>query len=133
MSLVVVDASALVCYYIVEDSRHDEVKRRLTAGHALFAPAHMDAEVVSALRGMARGNSVLHDVVPSVLRHLAGAPIRRKELAPLLDRIWQLRDNVTPYDAAYIALAEDLDGPLITCDAKLAGASGVRCAVDLIT
>jgi predicted nucleic acid-binding protein len=53
-------------------------------------------------------------------------------LVPLLDRMWQLRSNVTPYDAAYIALAERLGGPLITCDAKLAGASRVRCSFDLI-
>lgn len=45
-------------------------------------------------------------------------------IAPPLDRMWHLRDNVTPYDAAYIALAEQLDGILIICDAKLAAASG---------
>ncbi len=54
-------------------------------------------------------------------------------LAPMLQRMWELRDNVTAYDAAYVALAERLDGPLITCDAKLAAASGTRCTFDLIT
>lgn len=50
-------------------------------------------------------------------------------LAPLLERMWELRDSITPYAAAYVALAERLDGPLITCDVKLNAASGTRCAV----
>lgn len=71
--------------------------------------------------------------MPGALRHLAGFPIQRMPLAPLLQRIWELRDNVTAYDAAYVALAERLDGALITCDAKLVGASGPRCRFELIT
>ena len=105
---------------------------RLSAGHALFAPAHLDAEVISALRGMARNNPVLAKAVPGALQHLAGFPIRRMPIAPLLDRMWQLRDNVTPYDAAYVALAEQLDAPVITCDTKLASASGPRCSFETI-
>jgi len=54
-------------------------------------------------------------------------------LAPLLERMWELRSNITAYDAAYVALAERLDSPLITCDAKLTTASGASCAFDLIT
>lgn len=53
--------------------------------------------------------------------------------APLLQRIWELQDNVTPYDAACVALADRLDGPLITGDGKLTAASGARCTFDLIT
>lgn len=53
-------------------------------------------------------------------------------LAPLLQRIWELQDNITPYHAAYVALAERLDGPLITGDGKLAAAGGARCSFDLI-
>ena len=52
---------------------------------------------------MAQGSSVLADAVPSALRHLAGFPIRRMAIAPLLERMWQLCDNITPYDAAYVA------------------------------
>lgn len=98
----------------------------------MFAPAHLDAEVVAALRGMAKAEPTLIKTIPTALKHLAGFPIRRMPLAPLFDRIWHLRDNVTPYDAAYVALAEYLDAVLITCDAKLAAASGPKCAFDLI-
>ncbi len=133
MSLVVIDASVLTAFYAADDPRRDAVAARLATGDALFAPAHVDAEVVSALRGLGHRSPVLRAAVPDALRHLAGFPIRRMLLAPLLDRMWELRDNVTPYDAAYVALAERLDGPVITCDAKLAAASGPRCAFDLIS
>jgi predicted nucleic acid-binding protein len=53
-------------------------------------------------------------------------------LAPLLGRMWELRDNVTPYDAAYVALAERLDSPVLTCDVRMSKATGTRCRFDLI-
>jgi predicted nucleic acid-binding protein len=71
--LAVVDASVLAVFYAVDDSRHVLVAERLKAGDALFAPAHLDAEIVSALRGMARGNKVLDRTVPAVLIHLGHA------------------------------------------------------------
>ncbi len=132
MSLAVVDASVLAAFYASDDSRRAAVAERL-AGDTLFAPAHLDAEIVSALRGMARANPVLEKSVPAALAHLVGFPIRRIPLAPLLERVWELRSNITAYDAAYVALAERLDSPLITCDAKLTTASGASCAFDLIT
>lgn len=132
MSLAVIDASVLAAFYASDDPRRVAVVQRLSAGNALLAPAHLDAEVISALRGMARGNPALDRVVPSALAHLAGFPIRRMPLAPLLERIWELRSHITPYDAAYVALAERLASPLITCDARLTTASGPRCSFDLI-
>ncbi|MBE7190391.1 type II toxin-antitoxin system VapC family toxin [Jatrophihabitans endophyticus] len=126
------DASVLVAFYVSDDPRRDDVVARLAAGDALYAPAHLDAEVVSALRGLVRAVPGRESAVPVALRHLAGFPIRRLPLAPLLDRMWELRANVTAYDAAYVALAEQLDAPVITCDAKLASASGPRCSFETI-
>ncbi|MPZ63017.1 MAG: PIN domain-containing protein [Propionibacteriales bacterium] len=134
MSLAVIDASVLTVFYAATtDRRYDDVAARLRSGDALFAPAHLDAEVVSALRGLAVHDPALREAVPVALRHLAEFPIRRVPLASLLGRMWELRENVTPYDAAYVALAESIDGRLITCDAKLANASGARCTFDLIS
>jgi predicted nucleic acid-binding protein len=59
-------------------------------------------------------------------------PLRRYPHGPLLSRIWELRDNLTVYGAAYVALAEALDAPLLTVDARLARAPGVRCQVELL-
>lgn len=132
MSLVVVDASVLTAFYATDDPRRNQVATRLAAGDALFAPAHLDAEVLSALRGMSRRSPELRAAVPSALRHLAGFPIRRMPLAPLLTRIWELQENVTPYDAAYVALAEHLDASVVTCDGKLTAASGPRCTFEHI-
>ena len=81
---------------------------------------------------MARGNPVLDRAVPSALAHLAGFPIRRMPLAPLLGRMWELRSKITAYDAAYLALAERLDSRLITCDSRLTAAGGPRCSFDLV-
>jgi predicted nucleic acid-binding protein len=132
VSLVVIDASVLTTFYASDHPRHAAIAERLSAGNALFAPAHLDAEVVSALRGIARKNPAFDQAVPRALAHLAGFPIRRMPLAPLLERIWELRANVTPYDAAYVALAERLDSPVMTCDVRLTMASGTRCTFELI-
>jgi predicted nucleic acid-binding protein len=132
VSLAVIDASVLAVFYAADDSRHALVVERLKAGDTLFAPAHLDAEIVSALRGMARSNHRLDHVVPLALTHLAGFAIRRMPLPPLLDRMWELRHNITAYDAAYVALAERLEAVLVTCDARLGTASGPNCTFDQI-
>jgi predicted nucleic acid-binding protein len=133
VSLAVIDACVFAVFYASDDPRRVAVAEALASGNALFAPAHLDAEVVSALRGIARVNPALARAVPAALTHLAGFPIRRMPLAPLMERMWALRNNITAYDAAYVALAERLQSPLITCDAKLAAASGPRCSFELIT
>jgi predicted nucleic acid-binding protein len=133
MTLAVIDASALTAFYISDDSRRADVSTRLVAGDALFAPAHLDIEVFSALRGLARGGKAVEEAGPAALAHLAAFPIRRMPTAPLMERMWELRANVTGYDAAYVALAERLDCVLITCDTKLAAATGPRCRIDVIS
>lgn len=132
MTLVVVDASTLVAFYVAEDPRRAAVAARLGAGDALFAPAHLDAEVLSALRRLGPANTAVRTAVPAALTHLARFPIRRMPLAPLLPRMWELRENLTAYDAAYVTLTECLGGTLITCDGKMAVASGPRCTFNVI-
>ena len=85
----------------------------------LHAPHLLDVEVLSVLRGLLLGGK-LDAVVAEEARwdHFAFA-INRYEVAPLADRVWHLRHQYTSYDAAYLALAEALDAPLYTCDAKL--------------
>ena len=133
MSLAVVDASVLVAFYATDSDQRATVARRLGGAGALVAPAHLDAEVVSALRGLCRAHPALLPAVPEALRHLASLPLQRLPIAPLMQRMWELRDNLTAYDAAYVALAERLDAPLFTCDGRLSGSSGLRCTVELIT
>ena len=133
MSLLVLDASALTAFYVVDDPRRGVVAQHLTAGHALFAPAHLDAQVASALRGLAWTRPNVRAAAPAALGHLAGLALRRMAIAPLLTRMWELRDQLTAYDAAYVALAERLSAVLLTCDVKMRATTGARCAWEVVS
>ena len=89
-------------------------------------------EVAGALRDRVRRSEVALVDANQALTRLQRLPIIRHPLLPLLDRVWELRDNLTPYDAAYVALAERLEVPLLTADAGIARAPGLRCKVRLL-
>jgi predicted nucleic acid-binding protein len=98
-----------------------------------YAPAHLDIEVISAIRGIARRNAVLADAVPALIGQLPRLPIRREVVTEAAARrVWQLRDNMTAYDAAYAALAEHLGAALLTYDLKYTAAPGLSCALELL-
>ena len=127
----VVDASVVIDAFVPVGRRGLIAASRLSDDQCV-APELLDIEVVHALRGMVR-----RDVVPEaealLLVHSLGAlGITRRPHLPLMPRIWELRDNLTAYDAAYIALAEALRCPLVTSDARIASAPGIRCEVEVI-
>lgn len=134
MGLIVVDASLIVDLLAGDDSpRRKAARDRMSGGDAAYAPAHLDIEVISALRGLARRRSGLTEHAPILVANLLRLPIRRELLSgPTAQRVWELRENMTAYDAAYVALAEQLDAVLLTCDAKYASTAGPRCAIELI-
>ena len=102
-----------------------------TSGESLHVPHVMDLEVLHTLRrhvlldilSLKRGSEALED--------LENIAFFRYPHTPLAERIWALRENLTAYDAAYVALAEALDAPLVTTDARLARAPGIRAAVEV--
>ena len=106
--------------------------RILPRGEQFCAPHLIDIEVAHVLRRYERAGEIESRRAQSALADLADLPMVRYPHAPLLQRIWQLRANLTGYDAAYVALAEILDVPLLTCDAKLASAPGHRARVEVI-
>ena len=134
MGLIVVDASVIVDLLAADDvHRRTAARERLTGGNAVFAPAYLDMEIISAIRGLARRNDVLAADAPPLIALALRMPIRRELLTrATADRIWQLRENMTAYDAGYVALAEQLTASLLTCDRKFAGVPGLRCAVELL-
>ena len=134
MGLIVVDASVIVDLLAADDvDRRKAASERLTGGDAVFAPAYLDIEVVAALRGLARRSDVLAADAPALIARFLRMPIRREPLVrAIMDRIWQLRANMTAYDAGYVALAERLTASLLTCDRKYTAVPGVRCAVELL-
>jgi predicted nucleic acid-binding protein len=126
--VIVIDASVLAPALGDDDSDGDAARARLR-GEDLAAPEIIDLEVTSVWR-----RTLADERRASLaLTDLADLPLRRAPHLPLLTRCWELRHNLTPYDAAYVALAEALDVALVTADARLSRASGVKCAVEVLT
>lgn len=130
--MIVVDASVLI-EVLLRTSRADQLSERLLApGEALHAPHLIDLEVVQVLRRASAAGSMSRQRAREALEDLAALRLMRHAHLLYLDRIWELRQNVTAYDAAYIALAEALGAPLLTCDRALARAPGHRARVELM-
>lgn len=124
--MIVVDASAVVELLLQLDAAEVLMDRLFLSGESLHAPQLLDVEVTQVIRRYARAGDLTPARGAEAVRDLADLPITRHGHLPLLDRMWQLRNNATAYDAAYIALAEALDAVLVTRDAALARVPG-RC------
>ncbi len=129
--MIVVDASVLAPG-LSDDGPDGELARQRLRGDELAAPALIDLEVASVLRRAARAGRLDDLRVRQALADLAALPMQRALHGSLMERIWELRDNVTVYDAAYIALAEALDAVFLTADARLAGAAGPGCGIGCV-
>jgi len=129
--LIVLDASALVDVLLERGAPGDWVARRLLEADSVHAPHLIDIEVASVLRRRAAGGAISPRRGREALEDLASIPLTRYPATPLLERIWELRSNLTAYDANYVALAEALAAPLVTMDARLGSAPGHRTQVDV--
>ena len=114
--MIVIDVSAMIQVLVGRDP--DPALLDGVAGD-LAAPHILDVEVLSALRGMVLGGVLPLEAAESARRSYADLVIDRYEAALLADRVWALRTQYTSYDAMYLALAEGLGAPLVTCDRKL--------------
>ncbi len=114
--MIVVDASAMVEALVGRDI--DVGLLDLLAGD-LAAPHLLDVDVMSALRGLELGGKLQTEWADRARSEYFAFDIARHEFVPLAERVWRLRHQFTSYDACYLALAEALDVPLITCDSKL--------------
>lgn len=121
-----VDASVVLRLLLRTGAAADDV-RAAVAAEDLHAPHLVDVEVASGLRRLAAAGSVRPERAAEALADLAVLRLDRYPQTPLLPRVWQLRDNLSAYDASYVALAEFLDCALLTCDRGLATAPGSRC------
>lgn len=125
--MIVVDASAAVAALMTAGRA-----REILATASLHAPHLADSEVLNTLRRLLRDRRVGVTEAERAVEVWSRLGVRRHPVTPLTTRIWQLRDNVTCYDAAYVALAESLDCPLMTADARLSRSPGLRCTVTVV-
>lgn len=130
--MLVVDASVLAVALADDGPDGDAVRARLR-GETLAAPELVDLEIASVLRRQNRVGTLDARRAELALADLAALPMHRAAHVPLLRRCWELRDNLTTYDAAYVALAEALDATLLTGDRRLAHAAGPTCTIELLT
>ena len=126
--MLVVDASVLVVA-LADDGRDGDHARDRLRGEVLAAPELVDLEVVSVLRRQLAAGSLDARRAQLALADLVDLPLQRAPHVALLPRIWELRGNLSAYDASYVALAERLDATLLTADVRTR-ASGPKCTIE---
>ena len=128
--MLVVDAAFIVAA-LVDGGREGTWADGLLAGDALAAPHLMPVEVANILRRASASGELTSDTASMAHADLLALRIDLFPYGPFASRVWELRDNVTCYDAWYVAVAEALDAPLATLDVRLSHVSGPRCRFQL--
>jgi predicted nucleic acid-binding protein len=129
---MVVDASAILELLLGTERAERVAARVLTPEERVDAPYLLDVEVAEALRRLVYLDELTAVRAEQALDDFASLVIEQHSHRDLLPRMWQLRDSLTAYDAAYVALGEALDTPVLTCDAKLSRAHGHRAQIELV-
>jgi predicted nucleic acid-binding protein len=130
--VIVIDASVLVSALIDDGAARRRTYLRLADEDAICAPEIVDLEIANAWRRDLRLGRIDEERSRQALEDLAVLPLVRMPHKPLMDRIWELRHNLSAYDASYVALAEILGTTLLTADGRMARAPGPRCEIELL-
>jgi predicted nucleic acid-binding protein len=130
--MIVVDASVLVTALGDDGDDGDRARGRLRVEERLIAPHLVDIEVVSAWRRMTAAGDLAERRAELAILDLRALRVDRVPHGPLLEWCWQLRANLTAYDAIYVALAETSGTVLLTADSKLARSPALPCEVELL-
>lgn len=130
--MIVLDASAVIELLLVTPAGRLVADRISDPDNSLHAPHLLSIEVAQVVRRLTSAGRLTARRGRAAFDDLAALPVDRHDHELLLPRIWALRANLTAYDAAYVALAEVLDAPLITLDQRLATAPGHRATIELV-
>ena len=130
--MIVIDASALL-ELLLQTSLGTRVEARLFRDDdELHAPHLLDVEILQGLRRLVRTGEVSAGRADEAIADLTDLVLHRHAHLELLDRAWRLRGNITAYDGMYVALAEAIEAPVVTCDRPLAKAPGLRVRIEVI-
>ena len=131
--MIIVDASVIVAVLVGQRESAGRAREALSRDLDWAAPSHQPAEVVNALRRLSRGSSLTPASGDAAFARFRSMVILSLPLeGQVLQRIWELRDNATPYDAAYLAWAEALSVPVLTADTKLVTIPSASCEVRVL-
>ena len=130
--MIVLDASALVELVLGTPAGRTIAARIADPSVGLHVPHLADVEVTQALRRYTREGEIDAAAATVALDDFRALDLQRHAHEPLLDRVWKLRDNLSAYDAVYVALAEVLDTIVLTCDGRLARSPGLARRVELV-
>ena len=130
--MIILDASAAIEWLIRTQTGIKIDKRIFSPQVPLHAPHLLDVEVAQVLRRYVRDKTITPQRGQEALEDLGDLPLNRYPHDFLIPRVWELRATLTAYDAIYVALAELLDAPLLTCDGRIASAPGHHANIDVI-
>lgn len=130
--MIVLDSSTIIEVLLRTDAASHVEQRIFSPEESLHAPHLLDLEVAQVLRRYYVSGEIASERGREAIEDLTGMPITRYPHDLLLPRIWELRHNMTAYDAVYVALAEVLPAVLLTCDARLASAPGHNAVIELV-
>lgn len=129
--MIVLDASAAIEWLLHSPAGLRIDKRIFSPSQSLHAPHLLDIEVAQVLRRYVRDRTLSEQRGQEALEDFSDLPLNRYSHDFLLPRVWELRATLTAYDAVYVALAEVLDAPLLTCDSRVASAPGHHAIIEI--
>ena len=130
--MIVLDASAVISLLVEPAAESTLIRDRMAGAGEACAPHLLDIEVTSACRRLVRQGAIAAARTHRALQIFLDLPIVRFPHSPLVGRIWELRDRLSAYDAAYVSLAERLEATLLTRDRRLLASGGHRAQIELV-
>ncbi|MGI5144544.1 MULTISPECIES: type II toxin-antitoxin system VapC family toxin [unclassified Streptomyces] len=131
--MIVIDTSALVVFLTHHGATGSAIRTRVGEAVTVYAPTLIDYEVQSALLGMQRGGKLTEKQVTKAMTDFTALPLGKHDTLPLWERVRTLHANLSAYDAQYVALAESLGAPLITCDGRIKRSGAAKCDVEVFS